>query len=330
MMESLVIGDDIYIEKVFAPETIDQIRRNSRLHERFLTATKCVSDPESLADVEVIFGTWGMPIFNQELLNRAPKLQAVFYAAGTVKNWVTDDIWKRGVTICSAWRANALPVAEFTLGAILLSLKNVWAYHRNLRISRDWHEKITTTGGYHGTIGLVSLGAVGMRVAELLAGFDVKVLAYDPVIDPNRIRNKSVKMVGLDELFEKSDVVSVHAPWLKETEGLITGDLIRSMKPFSTLINTARGAVLNEDQLIEVMRERSDLTAFLDVTHFEPPDPRSPLFELPNVLLTPHVSGSLGEECQRMGNFMLGEYLRFLRNEPLEHEVTPGMLYNMA
>jgi phosphoglycerate dehydrogenase-like enzyme len=330
MMESLVIGEHTYIEKVFTPETIEEIRRYSRLQESFLTATNCVTNPETLADVEIIFGTWGMPIFNQEFLDNAPKLRAVFYAAGTVKTWVTDDIWKRGVTICSAWRANALPVAEFTLGAILLSLKNVWAYHRNLRISRVWEERIPTSGGYHGTIGLVSLGAVGMRVAELLAGFDVKILAYDPVVDRNRIRNKAVKLVGLDELFERSDVVSVHSPWLKETEGLITGDLIRSMKPYSTLINTSRGAVLNEPELIEVMRERSDLTAFLDVTHFEPPDPQSPLFDLPNVLLTPHVSGSLGEECQRMGNFMLGEYLRFLRKEPLEHQITPAMLYNMA
>jgi phosphoglycerate dehydrogenase-like enzyme len=330
MMESLVIGDNTYIEKVYPPDTIEQIRRNSRLHEPFLDARKCVSNPDTLTDVEIIFGTWGMPILNREFLNLAPKLRAVFYAAGTVKTFVTDDTWKRGVTICSAWRANAMPVAEFTLGAILLSLKNVWAYQRNLRISRDWEEKIPTRGGYHGTIGLISLGAVGMRVAELLAGFEVDVIAYDPVVDRSRIKNKSVKLVGLEELFERSDVVSVHAPWLKETEGMVTGPLMRSMKPHSTLINTSRGAVLDEAALVEVMTERPDLTAFLDVTHFEPPNRNSPLFDLPNVLLTPHVSGSLGGECQRMGKFMVGEYLRFLRKEPLEHQITPGMLYSMA
>lgn len=330
MMESLLIGGNGFIEKVFPPETLDQIRRNSRLHEPFLDASNVTSHRDTLAEVEIIFGTWGMPVLNRDFLNLAPKLRAVFYAAGTVKTFVTDDTWKRGVTICSAWRANALPVAEFTLGAILLSLKNVWAYHRNLRASRDWDEKIPTSGGYHGTIGLVSLGAVGMRVAELLAGFEVEVLAYDPVVDRSRIKNKAVKLVGLEELFERSDVVSVHSPWLKETEGLITGNLMRRMKPFSTLINTSRGAVLDENQLIEVLRERSDLTAFLDVTHDEPPNRKSPLFELPNVLLTPHISGSMDGECQRMGKFMLGEYMRFLRKEPLEHEITAGMLYSMA
>jgi len=329
-MKSLLIGGDGYIEKVFAPETLQEIRRNSRLSEPSLDAGSVVSHSRTLADIEVIFGTWGMPVLDRKFLDMAPKLQAVFYAAGTVKSFVTEDMWRRGVTICSAWRANAVPVAEFALGTILLSLKNVWAYHRTLRRTRDWNQKLPVAGGFHATVGIVSLGAVGMRVAELLESFDVEVLAYDPVVDRNRLREKSVKFVGLDELFERSDVVSVHTPWLKETEGLIGGDLISSMKPFATLINTSRGAVLNEDQLIDALRERPDLTAFLDVTHAEPPDPKSPLFDLPNVLLTPHVSGSLDGECQRMGNFMLGEYLRFLRKEPLQHQVTLDMLDTMA
>ena len=329
-MESLLIGGDGYIEKVFAPETLREIRRTSRLREPFLDAGSVLSHSRALADTEVIFGTWGMPVLDEDFLNMAPKLQAVFYAAGTVKSFVTEDMWRRGVTLCSAWRANAVPVAEFALGAILLSLKNVWAHQRTLKTTRDWHQKIPSAGGFHGTVGLVSLGAVGMRVAELLAGFELEVIAYDPVVDPACIRGKPVKLVGLDELFKRSDVVSVHTPWLKETEGLIGGDMIRTMKPFSTLINTSRGAILNECQMIDVLRERADLTAFLDVAHVEPPDPKSPLFELPNVLLTPHISGSLDGECQRMGNFMLGEYLRFLRKEPLQHQVTPGMLDTMA
>jgi phosphoglycerate dehydrogenase-like enzyme len=330
MMESLLIGVDNFIQKVYAPEVLNQIRRTSRLHEPFLDASTVTSHPQTLADVEVIFGTWGMPVLDSNFLDLAPKLRAIFYAAGTVKHFVTEDFWQRDVTICSAWRANALPVAEFTLGTILLSLKNVWAYHRVLKETRNWEAKIPTSGGYHGTVGLVSLGAVGMRVVELLSDFDVDLIAYDPVIDPRKLRGKRVKLVGLDELFERSDVVSLHAPWLKETEGMVTGDLVRSMKPFSTLINTARGAVINEPQLIEALHERTDLTAFLDVTHGEPPDPQSPLFELPNVLLTPHVSGSLGGECQRMGKFMLSEYMRFLNKEPLQHQVTPNMLHSMA
>ena len=156
------------------------------------------------------------------------------------------------------------------------------------------------------------------------------VIAYDPVVDPNRIKNKAVKLVGIEELFERSDVVSIHAPWLKETEGMVNGPLMRSMKPHATLINTARGAVVDENALLEVMKERPDLTALLDVTHDEPPSADCPLFDVPNILITPHVSGSIGGECERMGKFMVGEYLRFLRKEPLEHQITPSMLFSMA
>jgi len=330
MLSSVLVGENRFVDKVYTSETIDRIRKHSRLVEPSFDAGQTKDYEQLLAEAEVIFGTWGMPILNDEFLELTPKLRAVFYAAGTVKHWVTEATWQRGITICSAWRANAVPVAEFTLGAILLSLKNVWAYHRTLRATRDWDLKIPTNGGYHGTIGLISLGAVGMRVAELLSSFDVDVIAHDPVIDPRTIHGKSLSLVGMDELFERSDVVSIHSPLLKETEGSVTGDLVGRMKPYSTLINTSRGAVLEEDAVIEVLRRRPDLTAFLDVTRDEPPAIDSPLFELPNVLLTPHVSGSLGSECQRMGNFMFGEYMRYLKNQPLTHEVTRDMLNSMA
>ncbi|CAN5341672.1 hydroxyacid dehydrogenase [soil metagenome] len=330
MLSSVLVGENRFVGKVYTSETIDRIRKHSRLVEPSFDAGETKAHERLLAEAEVIFGTWGMPILDDEFLELTPKLQAVFYAAGTVKHWVTDATWQRGITICSAWRANAVPVAEFTLGAILLSLKNVWAYHRALHTTRDWDLKIPTNGGYHGTVGLVSLGAVGMRVADLLSNFDLDVIAYDPVIDPRLMHGKSASLVGLDELFERSDVISIHSPLLPETEGSITGQLVGLMKPYSTLINTARGAVLHEDQVIEVLRRRPDLTAFLDVTRDEPPSIDSPLFELPNVLLTPHVSGSLGSECQRMGNFMFGEYMRYLRNQPLTHQVTRDMLNSMA
>lgn len=329
MFSSVLVGEDRFVGKVFA-ETMDGIRKHSRLSEPSFDAGQTESHQQLLAEAEVIFGTWGMPILNDEFLELTPKLRAVFYAAGTVKHFVTDAIWQRGITVCSAWRANALPVAEFTLGAILLSMKNVWAYQRLLKESRDWDMRIATDGGYHGTIGLVSLGAVGQRVVELLSQFDVDIVAYDPVVNPRIIRGKTVEMVGLAELFQRSDVVSIHSPLLPETVGMITGELVDQMKPYATLINTARGAILEEDRIIDVLRRRSDLTAILDVTRDEPPAIDSPLYELPNVFLTPHVSGSLGSECRRMGNFMFAEYMRYLKNEPLTHQVTRDMLMSMA
>jgi phosphoglycerate dehydrogenase-like enzyme len=129
-------------------------------------------------------------------------------------------------------------------------------------------------------------------------------------------------MTSLDEVFRRADVVSVHTPWLKETEGLITGAHIASMKPYSTFINTSRGAVVRETEMTHVLQARPDLVAVIDVTHPEPPSPDSPLFTLPNVILTPHIAGSLGAECRRMGQYMVGELERYVLGQPLRYALT--------
>jgi phosphoglycerate dehydrogenase-like enzyme len=108
----------------------------------------------------------------------------------------------------------------------------------------------------------------------------------------------------------------MHTPWLKETEGMITGEHFAAMKPNATFINTARGAVVREGEMIEMLRERTDLFAVLDVTYPEPPEPGSPLYTLPNVVLTPHIAGSLSGECRRMGGYVVEELKRYLCGEP--------------
>jgi phosphoglycerate dehydrogenase-like enzyme len=130
-----------------------------------------------------------------------------------------------------------------------------------------------------------------------------------------------VKLTSLDDLFRLAQVVSLHTPWLPETEGLITGRHFRLMPPHSAFINTARGAVVREAEMIEVLRERPDITAVLDVTHPEPPQAESPLYTLPNVLLTPHIAGAMGGECRRLGESVLGELRRYLEGKPLVHQV---------
>jgi phosphoglycerate dehydrogenase-like enzyme len=159
-------------------------------------------------------------------------------------------------------------------------------------------------------------------VAERLRAFDVRVIAYDPFATPEAAADLSVELCTLEALFERSDVVSCHTPWLPETVGLLNGALFRRMKPGASFINTARGAVVNEAELIEVLGARDDLFAVLDVTYPEPPAVDSPLYTLPNVLLTPHIAGSMDDECRRMGRMMVDELDRWLRGEPLRHRVT--------
>lgn len=330
MLSSVLLAPSHLLSSVFDDEILSRIGAHSRLATPYFDATTLEANQKPLADAEVIFSTWGMPRMDAQFLDRVPNLRAVFYAAGSARGFVTDEVWERGITLCSAWRANAIPVSEFSLATILLSLKQTWAYHRRLKVERKKGERIPTKGAYHSTVGLISLGAIGYRVAELLRQFEVEVVAYDPFVSAESAAQLGIRLVALDELFEISDVVSLHTPWLKETEKMIAGNLLRRMKPHATFINTSRGAVVDEAALIEVLRERPDLTAILDVTFPEPPDSSSPLFDLPNALLTPHIAGSVGMECRRMGSSMVDEYLRFVRGEPLLHQVTRDSIQYMA
>jgi phosphoglycerate dehydrogenase-like enzyme len=294
------------------------------------TAESAAANPDILREAEVIFSGWGCPTFDQTLLDHAPKLKVVFYGAGTIKQFVTPAFWERGIVITSAAAANAIPVAEYTLGHILLSLKGVWFYARAARESRTLTQRNGFPGGYGSTVGIISLGLIGRRVCELLKPFDLHVIAYDPYMSAAGANELGVEMCSLDELFRRADVVSLHTPWLPETEGLITGDHLRTMRPNSTFINTARGAVVRETEMITALAERQDITAILDVTYPEPPDAESPLFTLPNVMLTPHIAGALGAERGRLGALVLAELRRYLNGETLTHQVRREQVERMA
>lgn len=283
-----------------------------------------------LGRADIIFATWGMPKLDEEFLEAAPNLKAVFYAAGSVKGFATPQSYERGVLISSAWAANAVPVAEYSVATILLSLKRFWSYARMAKEARTADRSLTVAGAYRSKVGLVSLGAIGKLVARRLGSYELNLLAHDPFADPEIAEDLGVSLLSLEELFAVSDVVSLHTPWLPETEGLINGRLVSSMKQGATLINTSRGAVINEPELCKVLASRKDLTAILDVTLPEPPAKDSPFYSLPNVILTPHIAGSMDGEISRMGHWMVEEYSRYRQGQPLKHTVSPEMLERMA
>ena len=292
-----------------------------------------VAEPALLQTVEALFTGWGCPALDAALLAAAPALRVVFYAAGSVRQIVTEAFWNRGITITSAAAANAIPVAEFALGVIFLSLKHAWQFAREARREGrlpTGEALPRLPGGCGSTVGLISLGQVGRLVARRLASTDVRVIAYDPFVTEGEARQLGVERVELAEVFRRSDVVSLHAPLLPATRGLIRREHFAAMKPGATFLNTARGAIVREDEMTEVLRARPDLTAWLDVTDPEPPVSGSPLYRLPNVILTPHVAGSLGRECRRFGRTMVDELDRYLAGVPLAHEVTRRVAAQLA
>lgn len=325
----ILLGDAKALESAYPESLLGEIQDAVEILPTVLTKENWSNHADLLASADFIFATWGVPRLDFDFLSKAPNLKAFFYAAGSVKGFVTQEFFAREIVLCNANRANAIPVAEFAVSAIILSLKQFWQHAAHTRRLHEW-KRLSVRGAYRATVGLVSLGAVGRLTAEKLRSYELDVQAYDPFATQESAGALGVRLVSLDEIFSGSDVVSLHAPWLPETENMIDGRLLRMMRSGATLLNTSRGAIIREMELYDVLRERPDLTAVLDVTYPEPPRPDSPLYDLQNVVLTPHISGSMGGEISRMGRWMIDELLRYLNGEPLQHVLTEQMLATAA
>ena len=322
MLKGLYILDSAFYELIYGEAERKDIAQLVEIYAPPQTKESVAQNPAILHEAEVILSGWGAPLMDEGFLAAAPKLKAVFYGAGSIRGIVTEAFWQRGILITSAWAANAEPVAEYTIAQVFMCLKRVWQYARDFRAARQFLRHLKVPGGYGSTVGIISLGMVGRRVCELLRPFDLQLLAYDPFVSPQEAAQLGVELTSLEEIFRRADVVSLHTPWLKETEGMITGAHFASMKPGASFINTARGAIVREGEMIDVLKARPDLFAVLDVTYPEPPVPDSPLYTLPNVVLTPHIAGSMDGECRRMGRYMVEELRRYVRGEPLRWSIS--------
>ncbi|EFL37563.1 hydroxyacid dehydrogenase [Streptomyces griseoflavus] len=285
-----------------------------------------------LADVDLLVTGWGCPPLDADVLRAAPRLRAVVHTAGSVRGHVTDACWDRGIEVSSAAAANAVPVAEYTLAMILLTGKRVLETARDYRASRtrpDWLSTPRTVGNHRRTVGVLSASLIGRRVIELLRPHDVEVLLHDPFVDEAGAAELGVRSVGLAELFRRSDTVSVHTPLLPATRGLVGRELIDTMRPDAVLINTARGAVLDQDALADAALA-GRIRAVLDVTDPEVLPPGHPLWQCDNVLLTPHLAGSQGNEWRRLAGLALSEIARWASGEGFLHPVRRERLAFLA
>lgn len=324
-LKGLYVLDPTAFELAYGPKERQTIADLVDVAVSPLTPDAVVRHPELLENANVIFSGWGGPVLDDSFLSRAPRLRGFFYAGGALGSVLTPAAWERKLAVSSAIAANARPVAEYTLATMLFSLKHGWRLAHEVRTSRTFPTRDGAPGAHGSTIGLVSLGWCARALLKLLRPFDLNVLAYDPHVSGGEAESLGVELTSLDALFRRCDVVSLHTPLLAETEGLVTGAQLASMKAGATFINTARGEIVRHDELIDVAARRRDLQFVLDVTCPEPPDPTSPLYDLPNVVLTPHIAGSAGAECRRMGRFVVEELQRFIAGRPLEGAVSPAM-----
>ncbi|MFF1830278.1 hydroxyacid dehydrogenase [Paenarthrobacter sp. NPDC058040] len=277
-----------------------------------------------LEEVEILLTSWGVPRLNAERLERMPKLRAVFHCAGTVRSFVSEALWDRGITVTNGADANAIPVAEFTFASIVLAGKKAHVLSNDARTFRDDWDYVTARGelGNIGrVVGIIGFSRIGRRVVNLVQQLqDVTCLVSDPHADALEVAEAGGTLVTLDELLRKSDVVSLHAPALPETRNMIGTRELQSMKDNATLINTARGSLVDTAAL-ETECSTGRITALLDVTEPEPLPAGSILYDLPNVIITPHIAGSLGTETRRMSDAALDDLERYLAGKDLLAQV---------
>ncbi|MEQ8859440.1 MAG: hydroxyacid dehydrogenase [Pseudomonadales bacterium] len=286
-----------------------------------------------LGRIEVLITSWGSPPVVPDVIERMPKLRLIAHLAGSVKGFLDDAVWRRGILVTNAVAANAVPVAEYTLAAILFANKRVVQLQRAYAEAKEnrapWTREAPDVGNYRKTIGIVGASQVGRLVIRHLRAFDVNVLLYDPYVPPLAARDMRVAKATLSELLARSDVVSLHAPLLPETRHMLGARELSLMKDAATLINTARGALV-EPEALEAELARGRLFAVLDTTEPEVLPPTSPLYHLPNVFLTPHIAGSLGRETERLADYIVAEVERFARGISLKYLVRRELLPRLA
>ena len=285
---------------------------------------------ENLNGVRYAFGTWGMPEFaKEELKTYLPNLECVFYAAGSVQAFARP-FFARGVRVFSAAAVNAIPVAETVFAQILLANKGFFHTLEHASYAQKTAAALAFKGNFGTTVGLIGAGMIGSLVAEKLKMLSVHVLVFDPFLTPERAATLGVERVELYDLFERSDVISNHLANNDQTAGMLNYACFSRMKKNATFINSGRGRQVVEADLIRALREEEGRLAVLDVTDPEPPVDGSPLYTMKNVILTPHIDGSWGNEVVRMADEAIAAYECVVRGEPCKGEVFESMLATMA
>ena len=230
-------------DRLFGAAELERIHAVADLDEDVTISDFARADPGLLAALDVLVTGWGCPELGAAELDAMPRLRAVVHAGGSVKSHVGPDVWSRGILVTSAADANASPVAEYTLAAILQAGKAVpelaSAYARDPGFSADDRDDI---GNYGRTVGILGASRVGRRVIELLGSFDFTVLLYDPYVSDDDPVLARARRVSLDDLFRRSSIVSIHAPLLPETIGLVAGPPARADEARARCSSTRPGA----------------------------------------------------------------------------------------
>jgi len=278
------------------------------------------------ADVVILHAS---PI-TERVLAAAGKLQAIGVIRGGPTNVNLKAATRRGIPVFNTPGRNAVAVVEFTVGLILAEIKNIARAHMYLK-QQDWRYDYYLYSKCNfelagKTAGLVGFGNIAWRLSSILKSFGMQVIAYDPYVTAERMAELGVAKVDFDRLLAESDVVSVHARLTPETAKMFNKAAFAKMKPTALLVNTARGGLVDYEDLTEALEKKVIACAALDVFESEPADMKSRLFQLENVTLTPHIAGATRDTVSYGMNLLGADLAAYFGGRPPAHCLNPETL----
>lgn len=278
---------------------------------------------ERLRGAQIAINVRSYAIFDEPTLAALPDLRMLSILGTGTDNVDLEAATRRGVVVTNTPGASSTSVAEMTIGLMFAVARSIVLYDRRLRAG-EW-QHVVGPELYGKTLGLVGLGSIGSEVARIARGIGMNVLGWSFRHDPERAERLGVRLVDLDELLRSSDVVSLHLRNSPQAAGIIGAREIGLMKPSAILINTARGALVDQEALVAALRERRIAGAGIDVFVTEPLPPDSPFVGLDNVVITPHAAAVTHEAQARLAQMPVDNIIAYLDGRP-QHVVNPEAL----
>ena len=321
-MKILFTTEKSPIGDVYFPEGVHTAL--SQLGEVIYNTSDAPLSSEELAklikDVDVCLTHWSCPTFTREILDHANRLKLIVHAAGSVADLATREVYDRGIRVCSANRLMARCVAEGVLTDILAGLRWIPQQAYDLKYRHIWQKRLVESRSLYGArVGLIGLGTIGRNLLPLLEPFHAQVKVFDPYLPADALHPfPGVELASLEDVLKWGDVISIHASLTPETRGMLNAEKLKWIKDGALLVNTARGAIIAEQALVEELKT-GRISAVLDVFETEPLPEDSPLRTLENAILLPHIAGITARE--EMSYAMVEEIRRFSRGEDLQFEI---------
>ena len=273
-------------------------------------------------DAEAIITGWGHPLMDAKSLENT-SIRLIAHTGGSVADYVAQDIYEKGIKVISGNDMFAQSVAEGVVGYMLLALRKMPDYIDDTR-SGNWRSErcAPTEGLLDQTVGLVGMGAITKNLIQMLKPFGVKLKLYSGYpIDPAYLEENNAVQASLEEIFSTCKIVSIHSALNERTTGMITKAHFDLLQDGAVFVNSARGAIIREDEMIEALKEKR-FTAVLDVYCKEPLDLDSPLRSLENVYCMPHVGGPTNDRAPIIAMRLVDDMVRFCEDKPLRYEIS--------